>query len=64
MNIHWFWDFVDAVRIDRIVIAKLAKKREITTKLKTHCQLLFYVQKGTLNDCIQNVIHHGMDTVF
>ena len=47
-----------------MIIAKSQKKVTKNIKLKIHCQLLIYLQKGTLNDCIENVIHHGMDIVF
>ena len=32
--------------------------------VKQNCQLLIYLQNGTLNDYIENVIHHGMDNLF
>ena len=59
-----FLGFVDAVRNDGIVIAEITKKRLKNLQLKNRCQLLIYPQKGTLNDCIENVIHQGMDSVF
>jgi hypothetical protein len=59
-----FLGFVDAVRNDGIVIAEITKKRLKNPQLKNRCQLLIYPQKGTLNDCIENVIHQGMDSVF